>query len=89
MGEAGIISMCRYYIKKIAQTQDVPGNLKRLYSFYYQFNLDYLIHDFVYLYWAWEDLEYDSAQYYWPGATTENIEGLVVESAVLWLAENQ
>lgn len=87
MGADAIISLCRYYIRKIAQVQDVPGNLKHLYSFYYQFDLDYLIHDFVYLYWAWEDLEYDSAQYYWPDATADNIESLVVERAVLWLAE--
>ena len=88
-GEDAIISFCRYYIKKIAQADDVPGNLKRLYSFYYLFDQDHLIQDFVYLYWGWGDLEYDSAQYYWPGATTENIEGLVVERAVLWLEENK
>lgn len=88
-GEAAIISLCRYYIKKIAQVQDVLGNLKQLYSFYYQFDQDDLIHDFVHLYWAWTDLEYDSAQYYWPEATADNIEGLVVERAVLWLEENK
>lgn len=81
--------MCRYYIRKIAQTQDVLGNLKHLYSFYYQIGVDDLIRDFVYLYWAWGDLEYESAQYYWPGARADNIEGLVVERAVLWLAENK
>jgi hypothetical protein len=89
MGEEAMISLCRYYIKKIAAAQDVLGNLKHLYSFYYQFDRDDLIHDFVYLYWAWTELEYDSAQYYWPEATTANIAGLVVERAVLWLTENK
>ncbi|HEY9262362.1 hypothetical protein [Chitinophaga sp.] len=88
-GEEAIVSFCGYHIKKIARGQDVFRNLTQLYPYYYQFDMDDLIHDFVYLYWAWTDLDYDGGQYYLPGATADNIQGLVVERAVLWLAENQ
>jgi hypothetical protein len=40
------------------------------------------------LYWAWGDLDYENEQQsYWPGATADNIESIVKETAEQWLTK--
>lgn len=46
------------------------------------------LYDFYRLYWAWQDLEYDVNQHYWPGATEKNIEYLTLDYFKQWLAKH-
>lgn len=46
------------------------------------------LQDFYLLYCAWQDLEYDVNQRYWPGATEKNIEYLALDYFKQWLAKN-
>lgn len=46
------------------------------------------IFDFYLLYFAYVDLEFRDNQYYWPGATMDNIESIIRERASKFMAEN-
>ena len=45
------------------------------------------IFDFYLLYFAYEDLQFRDIQWYWPGATRENIESLIRQRAEQFLAD--
>jgi len=41
--------------------------------------------DFYSLYYAYDDLKYSENQWYWPGATRENIDEIIKEYFVKWI----
>jgi pyruvate/oxaloacetate carboxyltransferase len=85
-GEAGAISLCSYYIQKIADGEHIRENLALLYRYQSTFDYDHLISDFFNLYWAWQDLDEEGNQYYWPDADADNIEDIVIKTAKDWIS---
>jgi hypothetical protein len=86
----GIISYSSYYITQIANGVNIRENLKTVSN--YVINADYhtSVYDFFSLHWAWDDLEWnDEQQSYWPGATSDNIEHMVIDQAKQWLVSNE
>lgn len=84
-GEAATLSYSAYHIIKIAERQEVKRNLAMMYEFCLRRDYDKLIFDFYLLYWAWQDLDYETVQHYWEGANRNNIEQIVVEKAKKWV----
>lgn len=89
-GEDATISYSAYHLNRIATGQEVKRNLSKIYEFCLARKYDKIIYDFYLLYHAWRDFDYGSTyQYYWPGATENNIEQLVVDRAKRWISEHQ
>lgn len=89
-GEEGIVSYAFYYIKQIANCVDVKENLAKICQ--YCINTDYpkSIFDFYLLYWAWGDYDWGNAiQSYWPDATKDTIEKIVIDQARTWIHNNE
>ncbi len=81
-----IFQYCKYLIEKIADEENVKGNLYQLYKIAGTIDDDKRIFDFYLLYWAWSDLDYGlEYQHYWDGATPKNIEQVVIEQAKKYL----
>lgn len=88
--QAAIISYCYYYIRKVAGGEGIEMILGILSDFYDDNCLEVLVQDFWLLHWAWEDLNYGlDHQYYWPGATRDNLEHIAIETARNWLKEHE
>jgi hypothetical protein len=89
-GKEATLSYSIYLIKKIALGERIKEYLTELYHFCSSKDYEELIYDFKLLYWAWGDLDYENEQQsYWPGATADNIESIVKETAEQWLTKNQ
>lgn len=88
-GMEGIRSYSSYYIRKIANGEEVRKNLNQIRLYGLARGYESIIHDFYLLCNAWEDID-DGREpsLYWTGANKNNIGHLVVEKAQLWLAEN-
>ena len=81
-----IFQYCKYLIEKIADEENVKGNLYQLYKIAGTIDDDKRIFDFYLLYWAWSDLDYGlEYQHYWDGATPKNIEQVVIEQVKKYL----
>lgn len=89
-GDEATLSYCSYYIKKIANADNIRNNLTQLYKFCKDRYYEALVYDFYLLYWAWDDLDYGNAfTPYWETAKKDNVEGIVVETAIKWIKENE
>jgi hypothetical protein len=89
-GQEAILSYSIYLVKKIAVGERGKKHLTELYRFCNSKDYEELIYDFKLLYWAWDDLDYGNEQQsYWPGASADNIESVVKETAEQWLTKNQ
>lgn len=60
--------------------------LNTLKDIYIGANYELPYHDFYALYYAQDDLRYSEDQWYWPGATRENIDAIIREYFVKWKA---
>jgi len=88
-GDEAVISYSSYFIAQIAKGQNIKENLKEVYKFCQAKNYEGLIYDFYLLYWACDDLDCgQDMQHYWDGATKDNIEAIVVNTAERWLKAN-
>ncbi|GAA4380933.1 hypothetical protein [Hymenobacter koreensis] len=88
-GDEAVISYSSFFIAQIAKEQNIKENLKQVYNFCQAKNYEGLIYDFYLLYWAWGDLDYgQEMQHHWDGATNDNIEAIVVDTAEQWLKAN-
>jgi hypothetical protein len=84
--EEALYEYCKYFISGIARSENVRANLSQLYKIAHIELDDKPIFDFYLLYWAWDDLDYNSDyQHYWEGATLENIESIVIDTAKKWI----
>lgn len=88
-GDEGIISYSSYHVKQLEQGIKIKENLNALSDFVISVDYHSAIYDFYSLYWAWSDLQYDEMQWYWEGATKDNIEQIVVNTAKGWLIANE
>jgi len=89
-GIEGVVSYSSYFIKRIAEGEQVKENLKAIYKYCQAHDYESLIYDFYLLYWAWDDLDYgNECQYYWEGANKDNIEAIVVKTAKDWVMKNE
>ncbi len=89
-GKEAVLSYSIYLVKKIALDERKKEYLTELYHFCKAKDKEELTYDFQLLYWAWGDLDYKNEQQsYWPGATSDNIESIVKETAVKWLMKNK
>ena len=85
-GEAALISYGYYYIRKIATGEYAKKHLASIKEYWIEMGHDSLFYDFYLLWWAWDDFDDGQEyQYYWDGATKENIEALVTDKAREWL----
>lgn len=92
VGEEAIISYSSFYVKRIFSKKGIKESLAPLSELYHASEYGGLIVDFFVLHNAWEDLDFGAEyQWYWEGATRENISHIVVEEAGKWLHqyENQ
>jgi hypothetical protein len=90
-GTKGIISFLSYSIKLMADGRNVKGYLSDIYGYYgVNESWDEIVYDFYLLNWAWDDLDYGNIyQGYWPAATLENIETIVINKAKEWIEVNK
>ena len=85
-GDEATLSYCSYYIKKIANSDNIRNNLTHVYKFCRDRNYEKLIYDFYLLYWAWDDFDYGTDYtHYWESARRDNIEKIVVDTANKWI----
>ncbi|MBD1383967.1 hypothetical protein IDJ75_01650 [Mucilaginibacter rigui] len=54
---------------------------------YFELDHDSSFGGFYLLYWAYDDLEYSEQQWYWDGATRENIDEMARDYFIQWKAE--
>lgn len=89
-GEDGIASYAFYYIKQIANCVDIKNNLAKICQYCIHSDYPKSIFDFYLLYWAWDDYDWgNTIQSYWPDATKDTIEKIVVNQAIIWLNNNE
>lgn len=89
-GDEATLSYCSYYIKKIANSDNIRKNLTHIYKFCKERYYEELIYDFYLLYWAWDDLDYgNDFTAYWETAKRSNIESIVVDTAKKWIQRNE
>lgn len=89
-GDDAVFSYSSYYLEQIANGKNVRRNLERVYEFCQLKDYEKQIYDFKLLYWAWGDLDYgNNFTDYWPKATKENIEKILMSTAVKWVKENR
>jgi hypothetical protein len=83
--DEAILFYAAHLLRQIAKNENVHRNLEKLYSLSIVNSNPHVIQDFYLLSCAWESLDCDGRQWYWEGATNDNIEHLVVEKAKEWL----
>ena len=89
-GDDGVRSYISYYIEQIAKGNNVRENLASVYGFCQLKNYEKPMNDFFLLHWAWSDFDYGNKYTdYWPAATKENIESVVISTADKWVKENK
>ena len=88
-GEEAIISYSSFYIQHLAAGNQVRANLAQVYKFCQAHDYADLLYDFYLLYWAWDDFDYNDTTGYWPEATPQNIEHLLIQKAQDWLISNK
>jgi hypothetical protein len=89
-GDEATLSYCSYYIKKIANSDNIRNNLTQVYKLCKDRNYEKLVYDFYQLYWAWDDIDYGNDYiHYWESAKRDNIEKIVVDTANKWIVKNE
>lgn len=80
--EDAILSYSTYYIKKIAESENIEQNLKLIHQVCQNNNNNIFIFDFSLLYWSLEDFEYgEEHSHYWENANRNNIHQIITETA--------
>jgi len=87
--EEALYEYCKYFVTRLARAENIRDNLLRLYQVARDELDDKSLFDFYLLYWAWDDLDYSpDYQHYWNGATIDNIESIVIDTAKRWLQKH-
>ncbi len=68
--------------------RDLTKTLRDLKDLHNELDNQINIYDFYCLYFAKEDLNYDVVQWYWEGATRENIDKICLERLEKWIEEH-
>jgi len=79
----------RYLISEaLADKLKFENVLNTIKDVYHQLDYKSSLQDFYMLYCAYDDLRYSDTQYYWEGATSENIDLIVRQYFVDWMKIN-
>ena len=73
----------------LAGTAPIDDVLRQIKNVSVDLNLEPELGDFSLLYWARSDLIDDEIQWYWDGATRENIDEIVRDRCRKWLADHR
>lgn len=84
-GEHSIIANSHYYLEQILNDYDIRKNLTKLYKICLNGDMDSRLMPFYLLYHGWDGLEQIGANYYFEGATLDNIEEIIKEQAKIWI----
>lgn len=82
-----IIAQTHFILLKILDDIDLRKNLRQLYQVCINNDMDNRIMNFYLLYHAWDGLEEIGANYYFEGATLENIERVLKKEVRKWIDE--
>jgi len=77
IGEYSIVSNCYYHVQQIIDEYAKRKNLSSLYNIHLENNYPEYTNPFYLLYHGWSDLETEGFNYYYDGATLDNIENVV------------
>jgi len=84
-GDEAVLSVIHYYTFEIWQGRFTRKNLRQLHELYLQYNRNFDLVPFYLLYYSWNALEAREENYYYDGATLDNIEALLKTVAQKWL----
>lgn len=84
-GEEAIRSKTLYHVTEISNGQAVRKHLDALYGLCLAYDYHHSLMTFYSLHFAWKDLEEIGDNYYYPGATLENIEEILKTEARNWI----
>jgi hypothetical protein len=89
VGDEAVIAVIRYYATEILMDRRLRDNLRTLSKLYMQYyENDFKLNAFYLLENAWYNLEGHYDDYYYGGATLENIESLIKKEVANWLARH-
>ena len=78
-------SLISYHLNEIVNLKRIRYNLTQFIDLYYDSDTDFEITDFYLLFHGWDELEELGENYYYEGADLDNIEGIIIEKAKIWL----
>jgi len=88
LGEYSIINECHYHIQQIIDEYKIRKNLSSLYELHLDNNHSEYTSPFYLLYHGWSDLETAGYNYYYDGATLNNISTIVKLEAQIFIAKH-
>ena len=77
VSEYSIVSNCYYHVQQIIDKYEIRKNLSALYSIHLDNNYPEFTAAFYLLYHSWKDLESEGVNYYYEGATIDNISSIL------------
>jgi len=85
-----VIEYVTYLAKEVLNDRrDLLKTLREIKNLCVELDLDGRVYDFHSLYFAKEDLNYDTVQWYWNGADRSNIDQICMDYLQKWVAENE
>ena len=87
IGEYSIVSNCYYHIQQIIDEYEKRKNLSSLFIIHLENNYPVYTSPFYLLHHGWSDLESEGFNYYYDGATLDNIEIVVNLEAQIFIAK--
>lgn len=79
--------ICYLFAEIINGSRKMSVALAAVKDIYIELGYDPSFYEFYLLYYAWADLQFSEAQFYWPGATRKNINGIVFDYLKNWKAK--
>lgn len=87
-GDDAVNAIIRYYATEILLNHSLRSNLQHLHKLALEYDQEFGLVPFYCLYYAWNDLEQEGYNFYYDGATLENIESILQKEASDWLKSN-
>jgi len=84
-GKYSTIANAHYHLELILESHETRLNLRGLYKLCNNTNHEFGLTTFYLLYHAWSDLEEEGYNFYYEGATLENIDEKLKEEARIWI----
>ncbi|MFL1895940.1 hypothetical protein ACJRPK_09575 [Aquimarina sp. 2-A2] len=85
-----VIDYVTYLAKEVLNDKrDLLKTLREIKDLYIAFDYDSQIYDFYSLYFAKEDLNYDTVQWYWNGADRNNIDQICKDYLKEWINKHE
>ena len=87
IGDYSIVSNCYYHVQQIIDDYNKRKNLSSLYNIHLENNYPEYTNPFYLLYHGWSDLELEGFNYYYDGATLNNIESIVKLESQIFISK--